>query len=73
MTAYRDANKEVRAIVDGAIAQLIALGMTPDGAATLLAIQGSLRLDEPHQLQELRTFVDETLALFGEEPAEVLH
>jgi len=44
---HNDANARVRAIVDDAIAELLLLGMDgKDSAASLMAFQAALRIDD---------------------------
>lgn len=60
-----DANAIVRAIVERALADLRAMGMTPDNAAALLAVQGIVRLDDPEELAGIALLARESAEAFG--------
>ncbi len=57
-----DKQAEAKAIVEKAIADLIALGMDPDGAAALLVVQGAIRIEEPKKRAEMAEFVASTVS-----------
>lgn len=52
---------QVRLIVEQAMTELKLAGLDHDGAATLLAIQGSIRIGDRAKLEEVASFIDETL------------
>ncbi|WP_420564150.1 hypothetical protein [Thalassobaculum sp.] len=69
-----DATAQVRAIIEGAISDLIRLGMERENAASLLAIQGLIRMPSDEARKDLLYLVDpehhaspEELAACGEE------
>ena len=51
---------KARDIIEDAISQLYALGMRDDGPASLLVIQGIIRVDSKAKQKELAEFVAET-------------
>jgi hypothetical protein len=61
-----DLNEKARNIIENAIAGLLNMGMTPEGVAELLAVQGVIRTDNMKFLHELRQFVDESIEGLGE-------
>jgi hypothetical protein len=60
-----DKNAEVRSIIENTLRQLVDLGMTPEGAAALLVVQGAIRIASPEKRAEMAEFVAST---FGEQP-----
>lgn len=59
-----DPQQITRAIIERALSGLAAVGLTPEGAAALLAVQGIIRIDDPEQLA--------SIALLARESAEAL-
>ena len=58
-------NNKAREIIEDAISQLYALGMTNDGPASLLVIQGAIRVESRAKRKELADFMTEC----AEEPS----
>jgi len=54
-------NAKAREIIEDAISQLMALGLDADGAAGLLVVQGTIRIESPEKLQEAADFVTSTI------------
>ncbi|TCK27994.1 hypothetical protein EV667_1990 [Ancylobacter aquaticus] len=52
-----DKQAEARAIIEDALSRLRAMGMTPDGAASLLVIQGAIRVESAVKRKENANFV----------------
>ena len=50
---------KTREIVEDAISQLCAVGFTPDGAASLLVIQGMIRIEDMQKRKEAAAFAAE--------------
>lgn len=57
MNNYEAKCAAVRSVVEGAIRELIALGMEPEGAAALLAVQGINRMPDPQARRALLPIV----------------
>lgn len=55
-----DKNETVRAIIERAMSDLIAVGLDRNGAAALLSVQGVIRLDCSEQLAGIAQLVSET-------------
>lgn len=55
----------VRAIIERALSDLVAVGMTPEGAAEMLAIQGVIRLECMEQLEHIARLVRESTEAFS--------
>lgn len=55
-----DPNAIARAIIERALHNLEALGLTPEGAAALLAVQGIVRLQSPAELASIALLAQET-------------
>ena len=53
-------NNQAREIIESAISQLHALGMNDDGPASLLVIQGIIRVESKAKRKELAAFAAET-------------
>lgn len=53
-------NAKVRDIIEDTISQLVAVGLTPDGAASLLVIQGMIRIEDKQKQKEAAAFAAET-------------
>ncbi|TIP03856.1 MAG: hypothetical protein E5X72_14205 [Mesorhizobium sp.] len=66
MTTIDPRQTKARDIVDGAIRQLCEMGMTTDGAASLLCTQGFIRIGD--QTKRQRTAA--TVADFAEPPID---
>jgi hypothetical protein len=47
---------KTREIVEDAISQLMALGLTPDGAASLLVVQGMIRIEDRQKRKDMAAF-----------------
>ncbi len=60
-----NANKAVRAVIERALSDLVAIGLTPEGAAELLAVQGIIRLDCPEQLAGIALLAHESAEGFA--------
>lgn len=52
--------QKARDIIEDAISQLCAVGLTPDGAASLLVVQGMIRIENPRRRKEMAAFAAET-------------
>lgn len=62
---HDDTNAKVRAIVDDAIADLLMIGMASgSSAASLMAIQAMLRIDDP---ATMRTVAEFAASLIGDD------
>lgn len=48
---------EARSIIEEALSRLTAMGMTSDGSASLLVIQGAIRVESDAKRKELAEFV----------------
>lgn len=48
---------KTREIVEDAISQLCAVGFDSDGAASLLVVQGMIRIEDPQKRKEMAAFV----------------
>ena len=58
--AHNDMNAKTRAIVDDAIAELYLLGMeSREAAASLMAIQAIIRIEDPNGIAKIATFAAE--------------
>lgn len=60
-----DPNAIARAIIQRALTDLVAVGLTPEGAAALLAVQGIIRVDDPEQLASIALLARETAEAFA--------
>lgn len=49
-------NAKTREIVEDAISQLCAVGLDPDGAASLLVVQGMIRIEDPQKRKDMAAF-----------------
>ena len=59
---HNDLNHKVRAIVDGAIAELLMLGMdSRDAAAAMMACQAILRIDDNEVCKRVEKFASESV------------
>lgn len=59
---HSDLNAKVRAIVDDAIAELLMIGMdSRSAAATLMAIQAMVRIDDPSDIETVADFAADLL------------
>jgi hypothetical protein len=59
---HDDSNAKVRAIIDDAIAELYLLGMeSSDQAASLMAIQAIIRIDDPDVIAKVAKFATELI------------
>jgi hypothetical protein len=47
---------KVRDIIEDAISQLVAVGLTADGAASLLVVQGMIRIEDRQKRKEMAAF-----------------
>ena len=54
-----DLQAKAKGIIDSAVDQLMAMGMTRDGAAALLVVQGTIRIESRAKLKEMADFVAE--------------
>lgn len=50
---------KVRDIIEDTMSQLCAVGLTPDGAAHLLVIQGAIRIEDREKRKQAAAFVAE--------------
>lgn len=55
----------VRAIIERALSDLVTLGMTPDDAAGMLAIQGVIRVENLRHLQSVIELARESVEAFS--------
>lgn len=62
MTVGRYKTDKTREIVEDAISQLCAVGLSPDGAANLLVIQGMIRIEDRQKRKDAAAFAAETAA-----------
>ncbi len=60
-----DTDAILRAIIERALSDLVKLGLTHEGAAVLLAVQGIVRLDSPEQLASIALLARESAVAFG--------
>lgn len=49
-------NDKTREIVEDAISQLVAVGHTNDGAASLLVVQGMIRIEDRQKRKDMAEF-----------------
>ena len=52
-------NQKAREIIEDAISQLVAVGLTPDGAAGLLVRQGMIHIEDMQKRKEAAAFAVE--------------
>ena len=55
-----DLQAKAKGIIDIAVDQLMAMGMSKDGAAALLVVQGTIRIEDRAKRQEMADFVAES-------------
>jgi|LakMenEpi03Aug12_release.lakeMendotaPanAssembly.Ray.scaffolds.fasta_scaffold4403924_1 hypothetical protein len=60
-----DKNETVRAIIDRALSDLVAVGLTPEGSAVLLAVQGVIRVECREQLASIALLARESAEAFS--------
>lgn len=60
-----DPNAITRAIIERALSDLVKLGLAPEGAAALLAVQGIVRLETPEQLASIALLARESAEAFA--------
>jgi hypothetical protein len=53
---------KVREIIEDTMSQLCAVGLTSDGAAALMVIQGMIRIEDPQKRKDMAAFAAETAA-----------
>lgn len=57
---HNDLNAKIRAIIDDAIAELYLVGLeSRSSAATLMAIQATIRIEDPKDVESFAQFVAE--------------
>jgi hypothetical protein len=66
-----DKTEIVRAIVERALSDLVTIGMTPDDAAALLAVQGVIRVENLQHLKSVIELARDSVQAFT--PPESLH
>jgi hypothetical protein len=66
-----DTNEIVRAIIQRALSDLVAVGLTPDDAAALLAVQGVTRVENLQHLKSVIELARDSVEAFT--PPESLH
>ncbi|MBU4529722.1 MAG: hypothetical protein KUA43_08590 [Hoeflea sp.] len=49
-------NQKAREIIEDAISQLMAVGLPSDGAASLMVIQGMIRIEDPAKRKDMAEF-----------------
>jgi hypothetical protein len=47
---------KVRDIIEDTISQLCAVGLTPDGAASLMVVQGMIRIEDRQKRKDMAAF-----------------
>lgn len=68
MTVHRiDPQATVRNIIENTLQALVAIGMTYENAASLLCIQGFIRVESEQQIEQLRDSIN---GLQGDEPTD---
>lgn len=48
--------QKVRDIIEDTISQLVAVGLTTDGAASLMVVQGMIRIEDRQKRKEMAAF-----------------
>ena len=54
-----DKQEEARQVIEDAIGRLAAIGLTAEAAATLLVVQGAIRITSPDTRQDLARLLNE--------------
>lgn len=73
MSDTNDLQAKARLIVEAAMAELTLIGASHDAAASLLAVQGCIRIESRTQLKELAEFVNGLLAERDDDDAGSVH